>query len=171
MPNLRRAVAVLAVSLASLTVSGCAKKPTMHLNHAEVSGVRFGFPLQIGVIMTVAMDVTNPNSYDVAVRQVRGTVLMANRYSLPVDYTPPGGNGLWLPAKQVTQVRVPTTIPVGMAAALLAESMASPQIPYRFQGRADVTATRTFQLEKDDYVVDEQGYVSRQQIEAAIRGF
>jgi hypothetical protein len=163
------AVCAVAVPLAIFGV-GCAKKPTMHLNHAEVSGVRIGIPLQISVVMTIAVDVTNPNSYDVAVRAVRGSVLLANRYTLPVNWQP-GGEGVWLTSKQVTQVRVPVAVPVGLAAALLTESMTSTQIPFRFQGKADVTATRTFALEKDDYSVDEQGFVSRQQIEAAVRGF
>ncbi len=35
-------------------------------------------------------------------------------------------------------------------------------------GKADVTGTRTLQIEKDDYSVDERGIVTRQQIEAII---
>ncbi len=43
-------------------------------------------------------------------------------------------------------------------------------IPYRFAGRADVTATRTFQIEKDDYSIDVNGSIPRWQMEAAMRG-
>lgn len=144
----------------------------MHVNHAEVSGIKvaLGLPPSVGVAMIIALDVNNPNSYDVAIRAVRGSVYLANKWQLPVDFQP-GGEGVWLRSNGITQVRVPTVVPAGVAAAILAESLMTPQIPYRFQGRADVTATRTFALEKDDYSVDESGFVSRQQIEAATRSF
>jgi hypothetical protein len=141
----------------------------MRLNHATVSGVSISFPPRLGVLMTLVVDVYNPNSYDVAVRAVRGQVILANRYPLPVDFRP-GGEGIWLRSDSTTQVRVPVDIPVQLALALLRESYMAPTIPYRFVGRADVTATRTFRLEADDYSVNEQGYVSRQQIDAVLRG-
>jgi hypothetical protein len=46
--------------------------------------------------------------------------------------------------------------------------MASPVIVYRFQGKADVTATRSLQIEKDNYEVDERGSVTRDQMMAVI---
>lgn len=156
---------VLAISM----VPSCVSKPTVRLNHAQVTGVRIAFPPSIGVLMTLYIDVYNPNSYDVAVRAVRGQVLLANRYTLPVDYRGPD-NGMWLNSNTTTSVAVPVTVPVQVAIAVLQESFSAPMIPYRFTGRADVTATRTFQLEKDDYSVSEDGAVSRQQIEAALRG-
>lgn len=151
-------------------VTGCVSKPTMKLNHAEVSGVRIGLsiPPQIGVVLLVVVDVYNPNSYDVAVRAVRGQSILANRYQLPVDFRA-DGDGLWLPSKQTTTVRVPVQMPVQLALAILNESYNTPMIPFRIQGKADVTATRTFALEKDDYSIDESGYISRQQIESAVR--
>jgi hypothetical protein len=51
---------------------------------------------------------------------------------------------------------------------LLRESVSSPFIPFRLTGRADVTASSTFRVESDDYAVDEQGTISRQQIAAII---
>jgi hypothetical protein len=148
--------------------AGCATKPTMRLNHAEVSGVSLGFPPSLSVVMTVTVDVYNPNSYDVAVRAVRGNVTMAGRYTLPLNWTVPG-EGFWLPAGATTPVRVPVTIPADMAIALVREAYQAPSIAYRFSGRADVTATRTFKIEKDDYSVDEQGWIPRQQVEQALR--
>ncbi len=161
---------LLAMALAcALGAAGCVEKPTMRLHHAEVSGVRITFPPSLGVLMTIVVEVHNPNVYDVAVRAVRGRVLLANRFELPVDFRA-DGDGVWLPSERTTAVRVPVSVPVDVAIAVVRASYASPVVPYRFTGRADVTATRTFQLEKDDYSVDEQGSVSRQQIDAAIRG-
>lgn len=141
----------------------------MKLNHAEVSGVQLGFPPQLGVMMTSVVDVKNPNSYDVAIRAMRGNVVIADKYTLPIQWNP-GGEGVWLPADQVTQVRVPVVVPVQLAMQIVREAYTSPTIPFRITGRADVTATRTFKLEKDDYEVDEHGEISREQVEASMRG-
>jgi Late embryogenesis abundant protein len=148
---------------------GCVSKPTMHLNHAEISGAQLAvFPPSIGILMTVVVDVYNPNSYDVAIRAMRGQVVMGNNgYSLPVDYRAPG-NGVWLAADRTTSVRVPVSVPLDLGIALLRESVASPFIPYRLTGRADVTGSNTFRVEADDYAVDEQGTISRDQIAAII---
>ena len=142
----------------------------MKLNHAEISGVRLGFPPTVGVVMTMVLDVYNPNSYDVAVRAMRGTASIAERYTLPIDFRP-GGEGVWMTSKATTTLRVPVTIPVDLALTLLRESYTNPTIAYRVTGTADVTATRTFQVEKDNYGVDESGTFSRQQLEMAIPHF
>lgn len=159
---------LLCACLATSQVA-CAKKPTMHLNHAEVSGVQLGFPPQIGVMMTVVVDVYNPNSYDVAIRAMRGQVVMANRYTLPIDFRAQG-DGVWLAADATTPVRVPVSLPVDLAVTLVREAYTAPTIPFHITGRADVTATRTFKIEKDDYEVDENGFIDRQAVEASIRG-
>jgi hypothetical protein len=117
--------------------------------------------------MTVVVDVYNPNSYDVAIRAMRGQVVMAGRYMLPVDYRAPG-NGVWLAADRTTSVRVPVSMPLDLGLLLLRESAAVPAITYRLTGRADVTASNTFRVEADDYSVDEQGTISREQIAAII---
>jgi hypothetical protein len=145
----------------------CAKKPTMKLHHAEVTGMQFGFPPSVGVQMTVVMDVFNPNSYDVAIRAVRGTVTFNNRYTLPVNFQP-GGEGVWLVSDATTQVRVPCAVPVDLALTLLRETYMMPFVPFRVVGKADVTATRSLKIESDDYSVDEQGQLSRQHIEMSV---
>ena len=142
----------------------------MKLNHAELSGVQLGFPPTVGVIMTIVLDVYNPNSYDVAVRAMRGTATLADRYTLPVQWQP-GGEGVWLASNATTTIRVPVTIPIDLSLRLLRESFASPMVPFRVVGTADVTATRTFKIEKDNYSVDEVGTFSRQQLELAIPHF
>lgn len=161
-----RRIAVVSSMLVALGVAGCASKPTMKLHHAEVSGVQLGFPPQLMVQMTVVLDVHNPNSYDVAVRAMRGTVTFHDRYTMPVDFHP-GGEGVWLPSKQTTQVRVPTSVPVDLALRISREAAVG-TVPFRVVGKADVTATRSLKIESDDYSVDEKGEITRQQIESSI---
>lgn len=167
---IRRTPFLAACAIAGALASGCASKPTMHLNHAEVQGVQLGFPPSLSVLMTVVVDVYNPNGYDVAIRAMRGQVILANRYPLPVDFQAPG-DGVWLASNAVTSVRVPTAIPVDLAVTLLREAYTSPVVPYHLIGKADVTASRTFHVEADDYSVDETGLITRDQFERAIRGY
>lgn len=164
---MRLLLRLLALVTLAFAVAGCPKKPTMTLRHAEVTGMQLGFPPQVGIVMTVVVDVFNPNGYDVAVRAMRGTVVFNERYTLPVDFRP-GGEGVWLGADQTTSVRVPVTVPVDLAMTLVREAYMSPTVPFRLYGRADVTATRSLKIESDDYSVDERGVLSRQQIEASI---
>lgn len=152
--------------LSVVALASCAKKPTMKLHHAEVSGVSLGFPPSVAVQMTVVMDVFNPNSYDVAIRAMRGNVTFNERYTMPIDWRPVG-EGVWLGADRTTQVRVPVTVPVDLALRLTREATVG-TVPYRVTGHADVTATRTLKIEKDDYTIDEHGEVSRQVIEQSI---
>lgn len=161
----RGAVAALLAILA-VSASGCAKKPTMKVHHAEMAGMQFGFPPSVALQMTVVMDVKNPNSYDVAIRAMRGQVTFYDRYTMPIDFRPPG-EGLWLPADQTTQVRVPASVPIDLALRITREAMTG-VVPYHVVGRADVTATRSLKIESDDYSVDERGEIARQQIEASI---
>ena len=165
----RLRVLVPFVMMLALPLAGCASKPTMHLNHAEVSGVSIGFPPQVGVMMTAVVDVYNPNGYDVAIRAMRGTALFADKYTLPIDFTAQG-EGVWLTANNTTPMRVPITIPVDLAIRLVREAYTTPTITYHMTGKADVTATRTFKLEKDNYEVDETGTIGRDQVVAALNG-
>jgi hypothetical protein len=155
--------------LASLSVAGCASKPTMHLNHAEISGMSLGLPPTLNVILTCVVDVYNPNGYDVAIRAMRGTTVIGGRYSLPVDFRAPG-EGVWLASKATTQVRVPIAVPVPTAIAIVRDAYFGPVLDYQLSGKADVTASRTFQLEKDDYSVNEHGTITRDQIAASLTG-
>ena len=164
----RRIAPVLAIAFGACLCTACVTKPSMRINHAEVSGVRIAFPPSLGVLMTIYVDVFNPNSYDIAIRAVRGQVLLANRYTLPVDFRP-AGDGVWLGSNSTTSVAVPVTIPMQVGLAVMGETLTTPMIPYHFSGKADVTATRTLQLEKDDYSVSEDGAIPRQQIDMVLR--
>jgi hypothetical protein len=166
--TVRRALLALTGVVCLVALPGCVTKPTMHLDHAEISGVQLAtLPPSLNVVMTLFLDVYNPNGYDVAVRAVRGQTVMAARFPLPVDFRAPG-DGLWLPAHQHTIVKVPISMPLPLVFQLVQEAMASPLIPYRFEGKADVTATRSLALEKDDYAIDEQGTVTRDQMIAVL---
>jgi hypothetical protein len=160
---------LLAVALAASANLGCVHKPEMHLDHAEISGVQLAtMPPSVGIVMTVVIKVYNPNSYDVAVRAVRGQTVIGGLYPLPVAYQAPPPDGLWLPAEQTTSVRVPITMPIQLALAVVQQGFAAPTIAYRFTGVADVTASHTFQLEKDNYAVDESGTITRAEMLAVI---
>ena len=161
-------LALAALAALATTNAACVSKPTMHLNHAEISGFQMAtYAAPPSVVMTVVVDVFNPNGYDVAIRAMRGQVMMAGKYSVPVDYRAPEG-GVWLAAGKTTQMRTPIAIPLDLAIALVREAFQSPTIGYRMIGKADVTGTRTLQVEKDDYAVDEQGSITRDQMIAII---
>ena len=100
-------------------------------------------------------------------RAVRGQVIMADVYPLALDFRAPP-EGVWMPAGQTTSLRVPLLMPVALGITLLQQAFANPTIAYRFIGKADVTGTRTFQVEKDDYSVDERGTITRDQIAAIL---
>ena len=157
---------VVSLLALGLTSGGCAKKPTMKVNHAEVSGVTIGFPPQLAVQMTVVLDVYNPNSYDVAVRAMRGTVTFEDQFKMPIDFHATG-DGLWLPAGQTTSVRVPVSVPVELALRITHGAIAG-TVAYRVTGKADVTATRSLKLEADDYSVDEKGEIARSVIDNSL---
>jgi hypothetical protein len=118
------------------------------------------------LMMTVVLQVTNPNSYDVAVRAMRGQVIMADRYGFPIDWRP--AQAVWMAADQTTVVRVPVVLPIPIAWQVLQEAVATPIVGYRVIGTADVTGTRTFQIEQDNYAVDERGSISRAEIAAVL---
>ncbi len=141
----------------------------MKLNHAEISGLQLGFPPSVSVVLTSVVDVYNPNSYDVAIRAMRGQITIQNKYTLPLNWTADAG-GVWLAANRTTSVRVPVQIPVDIALALARETLMQPTISYRVVGRADVTASRTFKIEKDDYSVSEFGTIQTQQLQLTLGG-
>ena len=80
---------------------------------------------------------------------MRGQVLLAQRYSLPVDFRAEG-EGVWLASRATTSVAVPVNVPIEIGIAVVRESFSTLTIPYDFKGRADVTASRTLKLEADD---------------------
>ncbi len=144
---------LLLVGLVALLTVSCVSKPTMKLNHAEISSAG---PAGIG--LDIYMNVHNDNSFDVQVRNVRVQTTLQGRWTLPpMAYSP----NQWLPAKGTTVVRAPVIIPWPLVVPLLAETAMSPTISYHVTGSADVTAIRSVGIKSDNYPVDENGTVPR----------
>lgn len=136
----------------SLLAPGCAKTPTLTLHHAEFRSASL-----VGLGLAVVLSVENPNSFDLAVRNVRATVKFADRYELPITYSP----NQWLPAGEKTLVPVPFTIPYALIPDLINTSKHLQVLNYSVVGSVDVTATSSLEVEKDNYPIDEKGSIQR----------
>jgi hypothetical protein len=167
----RPALRSLFLPLSLLATAACVHDPTVTLDHAELNGVQMAaFPPRIGVLLTVVVDITNPNSFDVAVRGMRGQVVLAEKYPLPINYVP-APPAQWLRAGQSTPVRLPVDMPIELAVALLREAFASPVIGFHVTGVVDVTGSSTFKVDKDNFPVDLRGTMTRQQVEGVVPAF
>ena len=154
-----------------LSAAGCVHTPEVTLDHAELNGVQMAvFPPRIGVSLTVVVNVTNTNSFDVAVRGMRGQVMMADKYPLPIAYQAPPP-GIWLRAGQTTPMRLPVDMPIELAIALLREALGAPLIGYHVTGVVDVTGTTTLKIDRDNFPVDLRGTMTRQQVEGVVPAF
>ena len=154
-----------------LPLAACVHDPTVRLDHAELNGVQMAmFPPRLGVVLTVVVDITNPNGFDVGVRGMRGQVMLADKYPLPILYQPPPP-GQWLRAGQATPVRLPVDMPIELAIALLREAWVNPLVSFHVTGVVDVTGSATFKVDKDNFPVDLHGTMTRQQIEGVVPAF
>ncbi len=154
---------LLVVLLGLFALSGCVSEPVLELYGARVTAAT-----PAGVQLTMMMKVTNNNSFDVKVRNVRASVTIANRYQLPyLQYNP----DQWLNAGAATVLNVPMIIPWNLVGPLVGTSLGSNAVHYHILGYADVTAVRLLGIEKNDYKLDEDGVFSRMDlIMAAGRG-
>lgn len=157
--SLWRRLAVAALALAALAVTGCAQDPTLRVHHAELRSASFQ-----GVGLDVYVQVDNPNSFDIRIRNVRAQVLIGRRYELPPLVFSPNQ---WLPGGEKTLVRVPMVIPYALVPIILRETVTSPVILYSIRGTADVTATRLFGVERDSYPINQESSVPRADLVAA----
>ncbi len=166
----RRACFLLLVSLAPLS-AGCVHDPTVRLDHAELNGIQVAvFPPRLGITLTLVVGITNTNSFDIGVRGMRGQVVIAEKYPLPIVWQPPPP-GQWLRAGAETPVRIQVDMPIELALAVLQQSFGAPVIGYRLVGQVDVTGSSTFKLDKDNYPVDLQGTMTRQQVQGVVPAF
>jgi hypothetical protein len=141
--------------------SGCVQRPVISVHHAEVHGLS-----TYGVSVVIFLQIKNENTYDVQVRHVNCNVTMGRGAVLgPIDYAP----NLWLPANRVTLLAVPVSIPWTLLPSLTMETMGSYAIPYQVRGYADVTATRVFGIERDNYPLEQSGFIPRQMVVDAAR--
>ena len=160
--NVRRRVAFAPVLLALAATPGCVTKPALSVHHAEFRGLS-----AFGLGVAIVLQVRNDNGYDVQVRNVHVNLAFGSRgYPLgPIDFAP----NQWLGSNQTTFVAVPVTIPWAMIPALVGETAGSYAIPYHVTGFADVTATRAFGIDRNNYPVDESGSIPRQMVVDATR--
>lgn len=167
-PLRRAALALLLAGTAALGLAGCGvKEPTLQVQSASIAGgtATLGLPPQIGVVMAVYVSAKNENSFDIQVRGARGTLFMMNSYQIPISTS----LGTWLKSDSTTSFVVPITIPLQTAIALLGGSLSVACIPYSVQGVADVTATSTFKLERDNQPLTQSGCLPRQTLLSAVR--
>jgi hypothetical protein len=151
----------LLLPLLALVSAGCVQQPVVTVHHAEVRGVS---PLGVGVV--IFLQIRNDNAYDVQIRNVRCNVTFGRGATLgPIDFAP----NQWLPASQTTLVQVPVSLPWTLVPALASETMGAYAIPYHVTGVADVTATRTLGIDRNNYPIDEGGFVPRQMVVDAAR--
>jgi hypothetical protein len=158
----RRALVPLLLALVALVAApGCVHRPTVTVDHAEVRGLS-----AYGVNVLIWLSIRNDNSYDVQIRRVNCNVTMGRGAVLgPIDFMP----NQWLPSNQATLVAVPVYIPWQLLPSLAMETAGSYAIPYYVKGVADVTATRAFGIERDNYPIEQGGFVPRQMVMDAAR--
>lgn len=158
--NLRRWAALGPVLLALAAVPACVTKPNVSIHHAELRGVSAW-----GLNVMILLQVRNDNSYDVMIRNINVNTTFGRGLNLPVMFAP----NQWLRSNQTTFVQVPVTIPWTAIPQLVAETTGSYAIPYHVKGVADVTATSSLQIERNNYPVDEDGSIPRQMVVDAAR--
>lgn len=150
-PHPARAAVVGALCLAA---TACVETPKVRLHHADIQGASLG-----GAVIDVVIEIQNPNGYDIQLRDVTAETTFAGKYRLPPIVIHPNQ---WLPAGRATQVHVPTTLPWLMIPGILAETVLSPKVTFHVRGTANVTATRTFGIEEDNYPIELAGEMPRQ---------
>ncbi|MFO0550245.1 MAG: LEA type 2 family protein [Polyangiaceae bacterium] len=130
---------------------GCT--PTVSLRGAVFRGVSL-----TGANFDANLEIHNPNTFDVQVRSVRANVIIENVPGpIPIDAKPER----WVPAGQSATVAVPFTVMWTQVPTVLASTLSATEVNYRVVGRADVTATQTFQIEKDAYKFEQEGTLPR----------
>lgn len=157
LPRFDRAAAALGlVAALGLAAAGCVETPRVRLHHADIRGAAL-----TGALIDVVIEIHNPNAYDIKLRDLTAETTFAGKYQLPPIVMHPDQ---WLPAGQATQVHVPATLPWLMIPGILAETLTAPKVTYHVRGSANVTATRTFGIEEDNYPIDLKGEMPRQLI-------
>jgi hypothetical protein len=160
--SVRSVVLLMLLMLSAL--AGCwgkPKHPTLRVSGAQFKGVDLHLrPLQVRLNLDVEVTATNPNGFDLQVRRVRGHLLLAERHDLPLDLQPE----VWLPAEQSATFTLPVSIPVEMVISLVKTSLRTECIPYKLEGSVDLTATSTFEIERDDHPLRKEGCLPRKNL-------
>ncbi len=113
----------------------------------------------------IFLQVRNENPYDVQVRSVNCNVTFGRGTTLPINYAP----NQWLGSNATTLVAVPRVDPWTLIPSLAGETAGGFSIPYHVNGVADVTATRALNIQRNNYPINEGGFVPRQMVVDAAR--
>jgi hypothetical protein len=150
---LRASVCAVLLSCTVPCATGCISQPAVTLKTATLRG-----PSLTGVAFDAMLAVKNDNAFDIQVRAVRGNVMVEGvRGVVPVNVEP----NIWLPAGRTTLVAAPVLIPWGMLPGVAGATVFGPDLKYTVKGFADVTGTRAFEIERDDYAFELQGKLPR----------
>jgi len=158
----RRGALLLPLVVALGAATGCVQQPTIAIRGAEVRGASL-----MGVDVLITLEVRNDNAYDVMVRGVRCNVVFGRGGAVlgPIQFAP----NQWLRSNSTTLVMVPVSIPLTIIPALMGESNGAYSIPYHVRGVVDVTATSSLNIERNNYAIDHDGFVTRQMVVDAAR--
>jgi hypothetical protein len=144
----RRLFALVALML---TLVGCA--PTVQLKTAVLQGGSFE-----GARFDAILAFENPNTFDVQVRTVRANVRVDGiAQPIPVTFAP----NVWIPAGRTVNIAVPVTVPWTVVPPLAVMTLSGTDVDYRIVGRADVTATRAYEIDQNNYAFNEEGTVPK----------
>jgi hypothetical protein len=146
--------ALTALALLCLAATACVETPKVRLYSADFRGAAL-----TGAVIDVVIEIHNPNSFDIQLRDLTAETTFAGIYRLPPIVIHPNQ---WLPSGQATLVHVPTTLPWLMIPGILGATVFAPVVTYSVRGSANVTATRTFGVEQNNYPIDLQGQMPRQ---------
>jgi hypothetical protein len=135
----------------SLCLVGC--QPAVTLHSALLRG-----PTPSGVAFEAVMAVENPNLFDVEVRAIRANAKLEGVRGVVPVYVEPH---TWIPAGRTVFINVPITLPWQMIAPVIAATVGNSKVTYYVSGSADVTATRAFAIDRDEYKFDEEGELPR----------
>ncbi len=155
------AALIAAIGALCTALPACVSEPTMKVHSARISHVN-----PFGIVMNVVVKVHNDNGFDIMIRRVQASTVLAGRYRLPEVTVHPN---IWLPADKTTFVTTPATIPWPMVPALLSATLGSEKFSYHVQGYADVSATRTLGVQVNNEPINEQGTVPRELVLQAAR--
>jgi hypothetical protein len=144
---------VLAIACVAPASSACVSQPAVTLKTAMLRG-----PTPAGVAFDAVLAVENDNAFDIQIRAVRANVTVEGvRGVVPVNVAP----NAWLASGRTTLVAVPVVIPWGMLPGVAGATLFGPDLKYTVKGFADVTGTRAFEIERDDYEFEDQGKLPR----------
>jgi LEA14-like dessication related protein len=131
---LSRPVAGVLASVALLCACSKPAPPTLTPRAARVTSVE-----PSGLVLTLELDVQNPNSFPLIAQAVDGTLELANGTELGRAHAEPNGS---IPANSASSVSSELRVPWTNLGAL-APLLASPaDVPYRFRGTATLGGER-----------------------------